>query len=122
MQLTYITYLLHKCYRLMNFVLSLEVNCKRNSKSENKSADNKGDTESEREKMFALDRFAFFKQTVKYREKRKRDAADHSAEDRAEKRAENKNHDSARRARNAAPEQTDKRQREHHYRPTVIFK
>ncbi len=60
--------------------------------------------------MFAFDLVAEFEKTMKNGKKRKRDAADCRAEQRAEKRAEDENYKSARAARQNSPEQTDERQ------------
>lgn len=56
--------------------------------SENKRADRKSYAECERQKMFQLDRFAFFQKSVKNRKNRNRRTADHRAEYCAEQRAD----------------------------------
>ena len=77
--------------------------------TENKSANGKGYAESDGQKMFAVNRIAFFQKAVKNGKKRKRDSSDHCAERRAEQRTEQKNYHAARAARHHAPEHSDKR-------------
>ena len=89
--------------------------------SKNKRANCQRNAEGNRQKMTALHHFAFFQQTMENDKCRKRRCADRAAQNRAEKRAEQKNNRAARAARDNSPEHSDERQKKKHRPPRIFF-